>query len=150
MPSTTRSNKSPLVSPSPSLPQTRSFTMTNYTPINDWSFKFAQHPTNINFSRGLNDTYSENFEDATIDCLFTTAGRTAVAADAITTLRNTLIDTVLLTSTADRSVVAPIFDQMLLFAQCGAPSRRYPIRTATSLTTILNATLAKTKTAVVI
>ena len=124
MPPTTRSYKSPIVSPSPYIPRTRSFTMTDYTPINDWSFKFSTHPIQPRFSNGLNNTYSENFDDATIATFFTTPARTVIAPTSVILLQTAIVDTVLLTSTADRTVVAPIFDQMLLFANFGNPLRR--------------------------
>ena len=138
------------VSPSPHLSRSGSFTMTNYTPINDWSFKFSNHPIQQRFSHGLNDTYSENFDDATIATFFTTPARTVVAPNSVTLLQTAIVDTVLLTSNADCTVVAPIFNQMLLFASFGNPPGRYPIRTTASLTTIFDATIAANHTAVVI
>ena len=55
---------------------------------------------------GLNDTYWEDFETATIARLFTTTACTLVAPDAITIIRATIVDTVLLSSTADRTATS--------------------------------------------
>ena len=93
----------------------------------------------------LNDIYFEDLNDATVDGFFTTVDCTLVATDAVTALWLALVDVVLLTSTTDRTIVAPIFNQMLLFTSFGNPAQRYPIRTPASLTTILNATLAATR-----
>ena len=55
--------------------------------------------------------------------LFTTAARTLVITDAITIIRPAIVDTALVTSTADRTVVALILNQMLLFTCFGTSAQ---------------------------
>ena len=92
MPSAALPTTSSIVSLSPFISQTRSFTMADYTPISDWTFKFSDHPLCSRVASGLNNTYSENFNDAVVARLFTNQSCTIVAADAITIIRAAIID----------------------------------------------------------
>ena len=83
--------------------------------------------------------------------LFTDATRVTVSTDAVVGLRNAIIDMVLLTSTADQAVVAPILNHMLLsvrVAVTGSAIRKYAVRTPSTLTTTLTAVIASTATRV--
>ena len=142
MPTTDQSIISSIVSPSPYIPQTRSFTMTDYTTINYFSFSFGDHPTCPAFSDALNNTYSEPFANTIAVRFFTNARRTTVAPDIITVLREAIIDTVLISSIADRTVVAPIINSMLLFAKCDNPSRKFPLQLPGTVTTAFDANVA--------
>ena len=84
-------NKSSIVSPSPHIQQTRSFTMTNYTTISDIYFCFSDHPTCPAFSKALNDTYAKPFATNAVASLFTDAGRTTVISDVVLVLRALLL-----------------------------------------------------------
>ena len=66
----THHDKLSIVSPSPYLSCTRSFTMANFTTITDISFSFTDHPTCPAFSKALNDTYAEPFNAAVLTSLF--------------------------------------------------------------------------------
>ena len=81
--------------------------------------------------------------------VFTNVTRATVSVDAIAGIRNEIIDTILLTSTANRTVVAPIINHMLLSIKQGNPVRKYAVRTPSTLTTALNAVVAATGTRVV-
>ena len=96
MPPTTRSNQSPLVSPSPSLPRTRPFTMADFTPLTDWSFEFVPHPTCATYHVALNNIYSEPFDPAFVDTLFTTANWTAATPNVVALIQAGIVDTILL------------------------------------------------------
>ena len=48
----------------------------------------------------------------------------------------------MLSSTADRTVVAPIVNGVLLFLRVGNPQRKYPLRTTGTMTTALTACVA--------
>ena len=150
MPSTALPAISSIFSPSPFISRTRSFTMTDYTPINDWTLKFSDHPLFSRLSSGLNNTYSKDFNDTIVARLFTNQSRIIVATDAVTNIRAAIVNTILVTSKADRPVVNPIINQMLLFGNFGNPPHRYPVRTPATLTKILNVSLATNKTTVVI
>ena len=139
MPPTTRSNRSSIISPSPHLPQTRSFTMTNYTTIINVSFVFSGHPACLAFSSALNNTYAEPLATAAVVSLFTDAGRTSIVTDVVPVLLATIIDAIMITSTADRTVVAPIINGMFLFVRGGNPLRKLPIRTTSTIKNALDA-----------
>ena len=141
---------SSIVSSSPFLSQTRSFTMTDYTSITDWSFKFADHPHCLPFGVALNNTYSEDFDDAVVAQILTDSTRTIVAADAILTFNAAIINIIMYSSTADCTVVAPIINQMLLFGYFGHPPQKYSIRSPATITKALNISVATTRTAIVI
>ena len=141
---------SSIISPSPNLPQTRSFTMTDYTPIIDWSYVFAPHPHSETYHSGLNDLYSEPFDSAVVDALFTTAAKTIIAPNVIATVRAGVVDTVLLSSSADRTVVLPVINQMLLFMVCGIPGKRFPLRSPATFTTALDATIVSGHTTMIV
>ena len=113
--------------------------MANYTSITDLVFAFSKHPTCINFSKALNNTYSEPLDAPVLTSLFTDAGRTAVVPDVVPVLRAAIINTIMLSSTADRTVVAPMINSMLLFLKVGNPPRKYPVRSTGTLTTALTA-----------
>ena len=98
---TTTPTTTSIVRPSPHLSRSRSFTMTNYTTINNWSFQFTKHPHCQNFHIGLNNMYLEPIETVIIDSVFTNGNKTAVAVKVITVIRAGIIETILLTSTAD-------------------------------------------------
>ena len=84
MPTTDQpTTSSSIVSPSPHLLHTRSFTMTIYTSINEWSFRFANHPHCQSFGLTLNIIYSEGFDNAVVGQIFTDANKTIVASDVI-------------------------------------------------------------------
>ena len=124
--------------------------MADYTPTNDWSFKFFNHPHCPPFSLALNNTSAEDLDDAAIAPLFTNILKTIVTTDAITILRAAIVDVNMLTSTADQAVVVPIVNQMLLFTWIGNPGQKYPLRSAATITKALNMIVAGNKTSVVL
>ena len=124
--------------------------MTNFTPITDWSFQFAVHLHCKTYHTSLNDIYSEPLEPTVVNNLFTTAAKTTVTPDVIATVRAGIVDTILFTSTADRIVIAPVINQMLIFATCGTPLKRFPIRSLATFTVALNATLATSSTSMIV
>ena len=140
----------PIISPSPHVSRTRSFTMTDYTTITQYSFLFASHPTCSSFSPAMNNAYSEDFDPAVVATFFTDAARTTVVPNVITVIRAAIIDIVLLSSTTNRTVVVPIINHMPLFGNCGIPPRKFAIRSTTTLTTALEAIVAVTQTVLVI
>ena len=101
--------------------------MVDYTSLTDWSFKFANHPHCEPFGVALNNPYYEDFDNPVVDGFFTNTNRTLVTADAITVLHSAIIDIIMISSTADCTVVAPIINQMLLFGFFGNPAQKYPI-----------------------
>ena len=119
--------KSSIVSPSPHLSQTRSFTMSNSTTLTAYNFNFGDHTLCPMFSITLNNTYAELFETSVVNRLFTDANKTAVATDAILIIWTAVIDTILISSTADQTVVAPIVNQMLIFVFGGNPIQKFLI-----------------------
>ena len=145
---TTRSNKSPLVSPSPSLPQTRSFTMTDFTTLTDFSFRFNPHPHSEPLDDALNDTYSKPFEDATVAAFYTTAGRTTLVPDIVARLCAAVIDIIDATSQADRTVIASIINGLILSVKFG--QRRFPLRSPATITKALLAHTTVNKTGIVV
>ena len=127
MTTTDQPTKSSIVIPSPHLSQTRSFTITNFTTFTADNFKFGNHPLYPMFSSALNNTYDEPFKTSVVDQLFIDANNNTVAADAIVTIWNAIIDTILISSTADQTVVAPIVNQMLIFSFGGNPIQKFQI-----------------------
>ena len=119
MPTTDRTTKSSIISPSPYLSRTRSFTMANYTVIVDVVFSFSDHPTCPAFSKALSNTYTEPIAADVVAILFTDAGRTAGVADVVTVFHASIIDMIIISSTADCTVVASIINSMLLFVRAG-------------------------------
>ena len=93
--------------------------MIDYTTINNYSFSFSDHPTCPAFSAALNDTYSEPFAATVAVALFTNATQTTVAPNILPVLQAAVIDTIMLSTTADRAVVASIINSMLLFTYTG-------------------------------
>ena len=59
--------------------------------------------------------------------VFTDATRATVSVDTIPGIRNAIIDVILLTSTADRAVVAPIINHMLISVKQGNPSKFFAL-----------------------
>ena len=116
--------------------------MTDFTSITDWSFQFPVHLHCKTYHATLNDIYSEPLEPAVVDNLFTTVAKTTVTPNAIATIRAGIVNTIRVTSTADRIVIVPIINQMLIFATCGTPTKRFPIRSPATFTAALNATIA--------
>ena len=95
--------------------------MENFTTITAYDFKFGGHPLCPMFSTTFNNTYAEPLETSVINQHFTNANKTTVAADVIVAIRTAIIDTILIPSTADRTVVTPIVNQMLICAYSGNP-----------------------------
>ena len=93
--------------------------------------------------------YSEQIKTTTIAPIFTNTNPPTVATNAISTFRDTIIDTTLLTSTADCTVIAPIINTMLLLGNFGTPVRKYAIRSPSTLNTALIAAFANNETSVV-
>ena len=141
---------SSIISTSPNLPQTQSFTMVDYTPVIDWYFHYAAHLHSKTYHNALNDLYSEPSDHAVVDNLFTTAAKTTIVPNVIATVRAGIVDTILFTSTADRILIAPVINQMLLFAVCRAPGKRFPLRSPTTFTAALDATLATGSTNMIV
>ena len=56
----------------------------------------------------------------------------------------------MISSTADRDIVAPIINQMLLFGYFGQPDRKYPLCSTATLTKALNVSVATNTTDVVV
>ena len=139
---TTSSN---LVSLSPHQSRTRFFIMTDHTSIVDCSFKFCYHPLCLTVDHALKNTSSEDFEAATIASLFTDANQTTVVANAITIIRQAIIDTVLLSSSADRAGVAPIINHTPLFGKFGNLTRKVALCSASTFTSAIDAVVASTK-----
>jgi len=115
---------SSIVSPSLHFSRNRSFTMTNYTSITQYSFSFAPHPTCGTFCAAMNNAYSEDFDPAVVATFFTDAARTQVVPDVIPIIRAAIIDTIMLSTTAPRPVVAPIVNIMALFGMFHRPPRK--------------------------
>ena len=132
------------------LSQIRPFTMTDFTPITDWSFKFANHPHCPAVVIALNNTYAEDVEAAAIDSIFTDANRTVVVANVINVIRGAIVDTILLLSSDDQTVVAPIINHTPLFGLFSNPSQKIALPSAGSFSSTLNATITATKTGIVV
>ena len=113
---------SSIVSPSPNpLSKARSFTMTNFSTITEYSFKFSQHSHGTSFHTALNNTYAELFEDTVVNRLFMDDGCTTIAINITIVLRTTIIDTILLSSQSDYITIASIVKHVLLFSYLGLP-----------------------------
>ena len=82
--------------------------------------------------------------------MFTDANQTTVVANIIAVIRTGIVDTILQTSTADRAVTTPVINQMLLFCRCGPNTKRFPLRSAATITAALTAFLATNVTSVFI
>ena len=124
--------------------------MTDYTTITNYSFSFSDHPTCPAFSTTLNNTGSEPFVKNIAVSLFTNTAKTTVATDIIPVLHAAIIDTVMISFTADQTIVAPISNSMLLFAYGGNPSRKFMLCSVGTITTAFNATVAANRHAVII
>ena len=124
--------------------------MADYTSLTDWSYKFANHPHCEPFDVVLNNIYSEDFDNAVVDRIFTDANKTLFATNIIPVLRAAIIDIIMISSTADRAVVATIINQMLLFEFFGNPGRKYPIRSTATVTKALNVSVATNRTDIVL
>ena len=88
--------------------------MVNFVTINKWSFVFTKHSHCKNIHHALNYTYLEQIATTAITPVFTNATPPTVATNAIAAIRNTVIKTILLTSTADCTIIAPIINSMFL------------------------------------
>ena len=80
--------------------------------------------------------------------LFTDATRATASADPVAALRSAIVDVIQLSSTADRTITAPILNHMLISVRYGNPPRKYPIRSASTLTRALTAVVASNSTRV--
>ena len=67
------------------------------------------------FGKALNNKYSGPFVNNVAGNLFTNAGRTTVAADVILVLHADIIDTVMISYTADQTVLVPNNNTILMF-----------------------------------
>ena len=150
MPTTDQPTTSSIISPSPYFPRTQSFTMANYASIMDISFCFSDHPTYPAFSKALNDTYAEPFAVPAVASLFTDAGCTTVVPDVVPVLCAAIIDTIMISSTADQTIVALIINGMLLFVKAGTPPRKIPIWSTGTMTTTLTTYVASNQTYVLL
>ena len=139
-----------IISPSPHLSRTRSFTMTNFTTITQYSFEFGPHPTCCTFGIALNNSYAEDFEHAVVATFFTDAAMTTVVFNVIPVIRAAIVDIVLFSSTVNRTVAVPIINHMPLFGHCGNPQQKFAIRSLATFTTSLEAVVAATQTILVI
>ena len=102
MPTTDSATKSiGIVSPSPHITRTRSFTMPDFTPIIKYSFRFAEHHQSPALDSSLNNTYSEPVDDTVTVHFFTDNLRTVVDPDAISKIRIAIVDLIENCSTAD-------------------------------------------------
>ena len=137
-----------IVSPSQHFPP-QSFTMTNYTALIAYNFKFCDHPLCHIFTTSLNNTYAELFQNSVADWFFTNANNTAVAPNVITIIRTAIIDTIMILSTADCTIDAPIIIYIHLFTYGGIPFRKFPIQTASTFATALQAIITTTHVTVV-
>ena len=107
---------SSIVSPSPNpLPQTRFFTITNFTAITEFPFKFGPHPHCPDFHKALNNQIFEQFEDTVTACSFTNANRTVIAADIVAVVCKAIVTTLEATNRADPNNVAPMINSLVLF-----------------------------------
>ena len=139
-----------IVSPSPHITRTRSFTMPDFTPIVEYAFSFAANHQSPALEDSLNNTYSEPLDDAAILPIFTDVQHTVVDTDAIAKIRVAIIDSITACSQADRTTIAPIVNSLLLFVMVGKPLRRYPLRSHATLTTALTAVLTNKQVNIVI
>ena len=101
MPTTDSVTNIGMVSPSPHIPRTRSFTMPDFTSITEYSFRFAEHHQAPALDSSLNSTYSEPVDDTVTVHFFTDNLRTVVAPDAISKIRIAIVDSIEDCSTAD-------------------------------------------------
>ena len=124
--------------------------MTDHTSLVDWSFKFSDHPLSLTVADALNNTYSEDFDAATIASLLTNANQTTIVANAITILCEANIDTVLLSSSADQAVVAPVNNHTPIFGKFGNPAREFALSSTSTFTSAIDAVVKSNKTDVVI
>ena len=122
---TTTPTTASLVSPSPNISQSRSFTVTNFLTIDDYLFKFGGHPHCERFAEALNDTYSKLLEDTVVASLFTYAGRTTVATAVIVIIQAAVINIIDATSLADCAIITPIINTLILSTVAAAPPRRF-------------------------
>ena len=116
---TTTTAISNIVSSSPNLSRSRSFTIKNFITITDYTFKFGAHPHCERFDNGLNNTYPEPFDAIVVNSIFTDTGRTAIATDVVANIRAAIIDIIEVTSQADRAVIAPIINCLIMSASIG-------------------------------
>ena len=105
-------------------------------------FKFLDHPLCPAFSAALNNTYAEPLDDSIVTQLFTNANQAIIATNAITVIRTAIIDTIMISSTADCTLVAQIVNSMLLFAYCGNPAQKYPLCSMRTVTTAFDTTVS--------
>ena len=87
--------QSNIVSPSPHpLSRSRSFTMTNYTTINQLYFIFDPHhlPKYELLDTALNNVYSKPIDNTVLTPLFTDANKTAFQADPVDLIRSAIVN----------------------------------------------------------
>ena len=83
-----------IVSPSPHITRTRSFTMPDFTPITEYSCSFARHHQSPTLEASLNNTYSEQFSDTVTVLFFTDTTCNVVDPDAVSKIRSAIIDSI--------------------------------------------------------
>ena len=139
-----------IVSPSPQIPRTRSFTMPDFTSITKFSFRFGPHHLNTTLATALNNTYSEPFADAVVASIFADTGKTTVAQDAVVKIQTAAISAIEVSSQTDRLTIAPIINSMLMYVTCGKPTRRFLIRCTSTTASALTAAIQAGETTIVI
>ena len=75
--------------------------MSNFTTITEYLSKFGPHHLSPTFPFALNNTYSEQFDDAVTTSFFTNSAQTAVDQDVDTKIKNAIIDTIEINSQMD-------------------------------------------------
>ena len=122
--------------------------MTDFTTLTDFSFRFDPHPHSEPLAVALDNTYSEPFEDATVVAFFTDTGRTALVPDIVARLCTAIIDIIDATSQADRAVIAPIINSLILGVQ--VVTRQFLLRSPGTFRTALLAHIRPGRTSVVV
>ena len=124
------------VSPSPNISQSRSFTQLTIIFPNLVLIRTVKKNSKV-----FNNTYSEPFEDTVVASLFTDAGCTAVATNAIAIIRTAVIDSIDATCLANGAVIAPIINSLIISSIVGAPPHQFPLRSAGTVQNALAATV---------
>ena len=97
----------------------------------------------------MNHTYSEQIATTAVPPVFTNATPPTVATNAIAAIRDEIIETILLTSIIDRTVIAPIINKILLSAYFGNPVQTYVIQSPSTLNITLISAVVNNETSVV-
>ena len=92
--------------------------------------------------RGLNDVYTEQFSDTVTKTFFTDSTQTTVHVVVVTFIREAIITSMEVNSQANRTIIAPFLDSLLLMSYTGIPKRKFPLRSTTTFTVALTATTA--------